>query len=568
MKILLFFVLINLKLVVNTLKIYPLNEVGEKHELKSDLNETYYFFTPINNLRVNDVISYYITSNIPRFNISYAFLETDKYELMTEEDINKYTFNYTLNSMDYNMIFKTIIKANETQKGLLLKMKLVKINSDSFAISRINMTLSERKDQTFVINKNENKYFYFDLDQDFLELYDVFIFPSNLGTITYYKANFVLSAEISLYFEDTTFIYINSKFEPRLRYIHIRANDTNSVILNVKILKKNKFLVQKEFNIVNNIELCNMYPNQNEKYFLYDLKNSMDQNVFYNKLYGDVESYYIFLNEVNNLDDYLNNKKQNMKKFETQILIRQNSNMKLLTYFKCINDSPAILDLYNLDQHSVIYDERDNYFILQSNETRDIGFYKNYNNSNISFGYMGCELDESELITIKYNEYEIILDKNNKKKILNNINVGNMKFNVNFNSNLQKSCVIKIELGQNDNYTIYPLKEYNYTNTSTGQILFVSPKEEENYHYIIETSITHYKYYEEDDINSFHIYLNPLYEANLHYIDVENSVKFLKSNLTHITYFNYVKSNSTFKIKKMKELNLEINKFFYHGRLY
>jgi len=56
MKLPLLLVLIYLKLVANTFKIYPLNEVGDKLELKSDKNETYYFFSPINNLRVNDLI--------------------------------------------------------------------------------------------------------------------------------------------------------------------------------------------------------------------------------------------------------------------------------------------------------------------------------------------------------------------------------------------------------------------------------------------------------------------------------------------------------------------------------
>ena len=154
MKLLFFLICIYFKLVANTFMVYGLNEVGDKLELKSDINETYYFFTPINNLRVNDAISYYITYSVPRFSISYAFLETDEYNSITEENINKYNFNSTSDNTDYNMFFKTVIKRDDTQKGLLLKMNLLNIDKDkdSFNISRINMTLSERKDQTFVIN--------------------------------------------------------------------------------------------------------------------------------------------------------------------------------------------------------------------------------------------------------------------------------------------------------------------------------------------------------------------------------------------------------------------------------
>ena len=565
MKLLLLLIWIYFKLVANAFKIYPLNEVGDKLELKSDINETYYFFTPINNLKVNDVISYYITNDIFLFNISYTFLETDKYDNITkEDDINKYTFNSTLDKvMDFNMLFKTIIKRNDAQKGLLLRMNIIQKAGDSFTISRINMTLSERKNQTIVINKNEDKYFYFDFDQNFLDFYDVFIFPSNLGNMTLYCANllnwFGEIIENSLYYKKATFCYINSKFEPRLRYINIKANETNSITLNIRFFKKNKFIIQEEYDKVNNIELCNIYPNQNEKYYVYNLKKYLNHFVFYNKLYGAFESYYIFLNEVNNLDDILNETK-NMKKFEYPILIKKNSNLILLTYFKCLNDSPTIFELYNLEKRNEIKDKLDNYYIIQNNETKNIRIYEKSNNSNISFGLMGCELDEGEFITIKFSEYEFILDKNNKKKKLNNINIEARDFNL--ISYSQKSCIIKIELGQNNNYTTYPLKEYNYTNISTDKIFFVSPNIEEKYHYIIRSSFSAYTYYEENELYSFHKYLKPIINNEFHIIEVENSGKFINHNLTHLTYFNSVKSKSTFQIKKIKELNLDVNKFF------
>ena len=62
----------------------------------------------------------------------------------------------------------------------------------------------------------------------------------------------------------------------------------------------------------------------------------MEHSIFYNKLYGDFESYYIFINKLSDLDHFINNK-QNMKKFEYPIQIKEHTNMKLLTYFKCVN---------------------------------------------------------------------------------------------------------------------------------------------------------------------------------------------------------------------------------------
>ena len=61
-----------------------------------------------------------------------------------------------------------------------------------------------------------------------------------------------------------------------------------------------------------------MYPNQDEKYYLYNLDDFIEHSIFYNKLYGDFESYYIFINKISDLDHFINNK-QYMKKFEYPI---------------------------------------------------------------------------------------------------------------------------------------------------------------------------------------------------------------------------------------------------------
>ena len=136
-----------------------------------------------------------------------------------------------------------------------------------------------------------------------------------------------------------------------------------------------------------------------------------------------------------------------------------------------------------------------------------------------------------------------------------------MKFNFHFNLNSQKSCAIKLEIGQNNNYTIYPLKEYNYTKISGEKIFFISPNEEEKYHFSIQSYSKAYIYYEEDELYSFHKYLKPIAINEFGIIEVENSGKFANHNLTYLTNFNSVKS-STFTIKQIKELNLDINKFF------
>ena len=343
----------------------------------------------------------------------------------------------------------------------------------------------------------------------------------------------------TLFFSLREYIYFNNEYDPRIRFINIKANETNSISLYLKIFKKNKFLIEKEHNRVNKIELCNMYPNQNEKYYLYNLDDFIEHSIFYNKLYGDFESYYIFINKISDLDHFIN-KKQYMKKFDYPIQIKIHTNMKLLTYFKCVNDSPNILDLYNTEKLDLIKDDQDNYFILQNNETKNISYYPYYNNINISLGYMGCELDEDESITIKFSEYEIILDKNKKIKKLNNINIVAKEFI--FISNSKKPCIIKLELGQKDKYAIYPLKEYNNTITSEKDIFFVSSNLEEKYHYSIKGSFNMYQYYEVDELYSFHKYLRPAVKNQFDIIEVENSGKFNNNKLAHLIHFKTYRS--------------------------
>ena len=79
--------------------------------------------------------------------------------------------------MDHDNFFKSILKINNKQKGLLLKMKIINYkNSNSFGIKRINLNYVKPQGISMSTNENGNHYFY--IDKNYLMEYDIFIFSS------------------------------------------------------------------------------------------------------------------------------------------------------------------------------------------------------------------------------------------------------------------------------------------------------------------------------------------------------------------------------------------------------
>ena len=62
---------------------------------------------------MNEHISYFISNEITEFKISYIFLEKDRYEDLTDSDLNNYSFNDDSEFMDCEKFFKTIFKSND-----------------------------------------------------------------------------------------------------------------------------------------------------------------------------------------------------------------------------------------------------------------------------------------------------------------------------------------------------------------------------------------------------------------------------------------------------------------------
>ena len=551
--------IINLiNIISNNLIIYPLNEIEQSHTLDSYINYTYYFFSSIKNVKLNEPISYLIDPQITDFDFSYAFLEKENSDDIKEEDIKKYSFNETSSILDLKMYFKGIIKTNDNQKGLLLKMKLNKVSGDNFTISRINVTILGIGNKTIKINKNENQYFYLGTNgYGYLQKYDILIHSSynqNRKIKYYYQSIFGI-----IYYNYASYIYISEDSNSEIEYINIKANETESIYLCIQYFEKNILEVEKELQTIKKIELNTLYP-QKEKYFIIDYSQISKSNIFFDKKYGEFESYYIFLKEVNILDDIFSGQ-QKMKKFDSPLILENFISNPILIYFKCLNDLPLIIDLYIYiyEDYEALSEERVNNIIIHENEEKDVPIIKDISNLNISFEYIGCILGENDSINIQVNENEFNLTKSHNKQLVSNIN--NVKGDVyHIISYSEKICYIKVKFGNIKNLTIYPLQEYNSSQLSSKSI-FVSPKIEEDYHYIVYDSKSSEIYYDDID-NGIISYYHYISNDKLFYKEIKaNPYKNFKGDksMTHLIYFSSPKS---FYIKKIKEEKARLNEVF------
>ena len=546
-----------INIISNNFIIYQLNEIGQSHTLNSYKNYTYYFFSSIKNVKLNEPISYFIDSKIINFDFSYSFLEKENPDDIKEQDIAKYSFNESSSELDLKMYFKGIIKSNDNQKGLLLKMKLNNFNGDNFTISRINVTILGIGNKTIKINKNENQYFYLGTNgYGYLQKYDILIYSSyNKNRIIYYYPT--LFGIITYYY--ASYIYMSEDSNSNIEYINIKTNETESIYLNILYFEKNILEVETEFQIIKKIELNTLYP-QKEKYFIIDYLQGSKSNIFFDHKYGEFESYYILLEEINNFEDIFSGQ-QKMKKFDSVIIREHVTANPILIYLKCLNDLPLIIDLYIYiyNHYDLLSEGNVNIITMLENEEKDIKAVHDISNINASFEYKGCKLGENESINIKVNENEFNLTKSHNKQLI--LNISNVKKETyHLISYSDKICLIKIKFGDIENLTIYPLQEYNSSQLSTKSI-FVSPKIEEDYHYFIYGSSYSEMYYDDIDNGIISKY-NYIYYNKFDYKEIKaNPYKYFKGDksMTHLIYFP---SPTSFYIRKIKEEKARLNEVF------
>ena len=542
------------KIISTDIEIYPLNEIGENKILEIKNNKPYYFFSKVADIKINEPISYFISKEIKQFKIGHIFLESDKYEDISKENIQKYSFNEKSEYLDYDNYFKTMFKTDDKQKGLLFTLNIIEFEEEkSFNITRINLTIIDSLNTTILI-KSQFNYFYLDIFS-YLNQYDIFIFSSNAGKRI--KGYYIYSdKENKLESEIFSYLFYTNIYFDEYKYIYIQNNNNEEIYFNVKLLKKKKF-IELNKNGMYPIELC--FPNSsfNEVYFIG--KKSYEYSFFYKELFGKVEGSYIKLSEISNLDNVFKNNNEKMELFED---IRTSEGYTLF-YFKCKDNKPSIFEFFININFRDIYISKgsSSYYLTKSknNNNKEIIIEEDSFNVSISFEYIGCKLEEDESIRIPFGDNELILNQNIKKYTFNNINVTKGSYTIYSN----KLCVMHVKFDEY-NIPIFSLKEYNNISIYKSPIVFKYPKIKEDNHYILEFFRKNYEfipdclaYYDDIDSEKFTINYNIQKGPS---IGVDTYIKYnpykifeSESNLTYYIYCICRYYNFSFNVKILKK---------------
>ena len=293
----LYFIIIILNIIESiSIDIHPLNEINQACNLEINKSIDYYFYTSITNVKNNEQISYFVSSEITKFNISYYFLEKDNYQNLTDSDINKFTFNETLGFLDYGKFFKIIFKTSDKYKGLLLKMRIIShqnSGSNLFEISKINLTYLTPPDIT--ISMPENKTYYFYINYYYFLQYDIFVFTS-YGNKTIKE--FIINSnsynpEINEYSRDN-FLFVHER-----RYtdsiLKLKTYQNENIFINIKFLPNNT-LIEKYDDYSNlGIEQIQLSLPNSGYHEIYFIKNDKHFNYFLREISGKYEASYIYI---------------------------------------------------------------------------------------------------------------------------------------------------------------------------------------------------------------------------------------------------------------------------------
>ena len=580
MKVIIFLSIINTLLFIlanqNDIEIYRLNEIGESQALEIKDNQPFYFFSPISDINTNEAISYLISKEIKKFTIGYIFLESDKYEEINKDNIQKYSYNETSGYLDFDKYFKTIFKTKDNQKGLLFKLN-IKENEESiknFTITRINLIVINSLNSTILI-KDQFNYFYLNVIS-YLDQYDIFVFNSNAkNRIEYYS---IFNKEIR-YSESTKgYFFYDQNYDNNKYIYHIEKNNEDEIYFNIKSFKKKKFIKSPIFGGESGeyqIELC--FPNSslNEIYFFKtNILNGI--SIFYKELFGKIDAYYIKFSEISNLDDILNKTIEKMHILKDIAKIERDE--IVLIYFKCKDNLPSIFEFYHLATYVTqgIIEKGVTYHYLTKPETYtpEIPIRTDLLNISISFEYLGCELEDGDSIELSFGDNKLILNKTLQKYTFNNINISKLEYSI-YSSKL---CCLSVILDEYEE-KIYSLDEYNNRQINiSDRIFFKYPKITEDNHYLLE-------FYEQDrnrvynpeciayydDLKKFVLksYLNVGPSFTGDYTIKDNPYKIFENgtNLTYIilcrNYAYYANTNLTVNIKSLKKETGILNKVFY-----
>ena len=216
-------------------------------------------------------------------------------------------------------------------------IKFIKIDSNFFNISRINLTYVKPKDLTIYIPNNQIYYFYF--EYYFFSEYEILVFSSNgKKRIKDYKI-YPYSTLIIWDYEAYSFLLFDDERSSN-SILEISSINNESFYANIKFLPKNS-IIKCDDNKYNNIIQIQL---KQEYYEIYYLINGRNYSYFLREISGKYEASFSYLDEINNLDDVFPDEKNAMVSFNDNIIHQENKNL-ILFHFKSIDKNPTIFEL-------------------------------------------------------------------------------------------------------------------------------------------------------------------------------------------------------------------------------
>ena len=533
-------------------------QLDKEISLNIEKNKTYYINTSINDIKENEPITFNIKGELDA-KFFYILYENDT---KIKDNINEYSFvEGILAESDNSNRFLSVFQTNGKFTNLLLKLEiLLNISKSINIIKIITTTFKPYKNINISFTPKDYKFFFFGLDI-YLKKYDIFMYLSNIikCKITYYEININDNSSISLIKKNASYLLAHE--ETKIKYIYIKANENESFNFYINFFEKNQFSFIKDYNILNNIELYSSSQTQSEKYYLFDFTENgsdFEQYIFTKKKNANFESYYKFVNNSNDLYEIFNDINNiNDTKLENSILRNINQNNFLVIYFKS-NNSPVIFDLINMKENNILKYGKVSYIIVSEGQEKIIPVKENISNINITFEYIGPDLEKEESLKISINDYNYNITNETKiQKVSNEISNGTGDYI--FKSYSKKTCVIKVKFGtivNKENLNFDVKKEIHIQN----EHIFINSKNlQGDYHYLILVKEVSYKmFYEDDDIFCEDDYLKPQSSTIKNYIELKQNTKiFGEYNLIiDLKKMGNHSSYNVIKVKKGKDLKI------------
>ena len=446
-------------------------------------------------------------------------------------------------------------------------MKILKYDNSTstfFNISRIDLTFVKPNDFSKEISENQIEYFY--LNGDYSLQYDIFVFSSygKERIKEYFIGNFEISENSKIY---NFLFYSDKKISHYI--LKISNKETDNIFFNIKFFPKNTIKIDKEImpntidNYMNQIQLP--YPSSE----LYYLGRNEHYNYYLKNISGEYEASYLFLDDINNLEEVFLDKDNKMEPLIDNIMFKEGKSLVLM-HFKPINNIQTLISLVTINSETEpgIYNNGLFYFYLKEKKNSEI-IRHTFGPKNITIfaEYLGCQLEDNEEIRITF-EDKILLELNKS------INKGQFDIEINTSKSKyyaysDKNCGVLFRYGKHELHINNTIEE-SYNNTMQEEIFYQYPKIEENSHYHFYFYYFNYGsvytinpycsfYYTDFNFLRHEEYINDYYDILMNPYNALTKI----DNLTYLIHCYYYSIKPIyFNIIKLKQDEGILDKFF------